>query len=378
MRVCFIVSEYFRWGQFGGYGTITRAVAEGLARRGHEVSALVTRRSPQAKREQRDVESIDGVNVIAVPHSYLQRWLRRGLYRLPQAELYVSIDARFDSWMARRQNPRARHCIWLIDPMSFDEFWNLHADDGGPGKLISRLVFETLQAFGRRAARRADALLSQTRRMVREGAAFYGAAGPVRFAPNAIPVPEAPIAKARRPLILFLGRFDRQKQPEEFFRLAASRPDLRFVAAGAATDPARDRELRRRYGGLANLELPGVVTGERKDRLLRRAWILCNTSLREGLPMSFQEALAYGCALLAAVDPDELVSRFGYHAGDRAFERGLDQLLEAGRWRKLGEAGREHVLETYSTERALDAHETIYREILAGGGAAGRGQGDGA
>ena len=368
MRVCYIVSEYFRWGQFGGYGTITRAVAEGLVRRGHEVFALVTRRGEQAKREQRDLEIVEGVSVVAVPHSYVERWRRRSIYRQPAADLYISIDARFDSWMALRENPGARHCIWLIDPMTFDEFWELHADTGGgPGKLASRVIFNGLQWFGRRAARGADALLSQTRRWVGEGAAFYGAAGPVRFAPNAVEVPEGPITKAERPLVLFLGRFDRQKQPEEFFRLAAATPEIDFVAAGAATEPGRDRKLRERYGGAANLELPGVVTGADKDALLRRAWILCNTSLREGLPMSFQEALAYGCAILAAVNPDELVSRFGYHAEDRRFERGLRELLEEERWRALGAAGREHVVVTNATERALDAHEKIYRELIRGG-----------
>ena len=368
MRICYIVSEYFRWGQYGGYGTITRAVAEGLARRGHEVSALVTRRSEQAKREQPDQESVEGVSVLAVPHSYVERWRRRSIYRRPRADLYVSIDARFDSWMALRQNPEARHCIWLIDPMTFDEFWELHADtEGGPGKLASRVIFNGLQWFGRRAARRADVLVSQTRRWTEEGAAFYGAAGPARFAPNAVELPDGPITKAERPLVLFLGRFDRQKQPEAYFELAAAMPELDFVAAGAATDPERDRELRERWAGVPNLELPGVVTGAEKDALLRRAWILCNTSLREGLPMSVQEALSYGCAILAAVDPDELVSRFGYHAGDREFERGLRALLDGQRWRELGRAGREHVEATNATERALDIHEAIYRELIEGG-----------
>ena len=54
MRLCYVVSEYFKWGQFGGYGTIARAVAEGLVQRGHEVFALVPKRSEEAKRSQRD------------------------------------------------------------------------------------------------------------------------------------------------------------------------------------------------------------------------------------------------------------------------------------------------------------------------------------
>lgn len=370
MRVCFVVSEYFEWGAYGGYGTITRSVAEGLAERGHEIFALVPRRTEQAKREQRDIELIAGVTVVALPHSYLHRWRQPDLYRIPDADVYVSTDARFDSWMAMRRNPEARHCIWLIDPMRFEEFWMLHADSHTTGlpdrRVIARPIFEALAWFGRSAVRGADALMSQTRRWSNDGAHFYGVDREVVFAPNPIELPDLPIAKASEPLILFLGRFDRQKQPESFFELARRFPDYQFVAAGRASDPERDQELRRRYGSIENLQLPGLVTGADKDDLLRRAWVLCNTSLREGLPRSIQEGLSYGCALLAAVNPDELVSRFGVHSPDREFDQGLAHLVEGGRWESLGEAGRSAMDASNERSRALDRHEAIYRAVAAG------------
>ena len=370
MRVCFLVSEFFKWGAYGGYGTITRSVAEGLAERGHEVFALVPRRTEEAKREQRDIELIAGVTVVALPHSYWRRWRQSELYRISDADVYVSTDARFDSWMAMRRNPEARHCIWLIDPMRFEEFWMLHADSRTTGlpnrRVIARPIFETLAWFGRSAVRRADALTSQTRRWSDDGAEFYGVDREVVFAPNPIELPDRPIAKASQPLVLFLGRFDRQKQPETFFELARRFPEYQFVAAGQASDPERDQDLRRRYGSIENLQLPGLVTGADKDGLLRRAWVLCNTSLREGLPRSIQEGLSYGCALLAAVNPDGLVSRFGVHTPSREFDEGLEHLVTDGRWQSLGEAGRTAIHESNERSRALDRHEAIYRAVADG------------
>jgi glycosyltransferase involved in cell wall biosynthesis len=371
MRICYLVSEYFQWGQFGGYGAITRSLAKGLAERGHQVFVLVPKRTEQAKRSQRDFEQIEGVSVVGLPHSYLQRLRRRSQYRLPRADVYVSVDARFDSWMAMQLEPRARHCIWFLDPMDFDTFWSLHHQDPAQAtsfeKLRTRVVFTVLQRFGRAAVKRADALLSQPRQLSPQALAVFGVKGPVRFAPNPIELPRDPIEKAERPLVLFLGRFDWQKQPETFFSLATRFPKVDFVAAGAASDAARDAELRRAWGGLPNLELPGLVSGPAKERLLSRAWILCNTSLREGLPRSFQEALAHRCAIVSAVDPDSCVSCFGYHAADRDFERGLRSLLENQEyqgWRELGRAGQQYIRETHEREHALHVHESIYQSLV--------------
>ncbi|MEE9609064.1 MAG: glycosyltransferase family 4 protein [Myxococcota bacterium] len=369
MRICYIVADYFKWGQFGGYGVITRALAEGLVERGHEVSALVPKRTEQAKREQRDVERVEGVRVFGLPHSYAQRLRRRDIYRRPEADLYVSVDARFDSWLAMRMNPRARHCIWFIDVMDFETFWNQHNEDpagAGPlAKLRTRAILTGLQRFARRAARRADAVFSQPHELPAYARAFYGPDAAVRFAPNPVAVPSGEIVKSERPLVLFLARFDWQKQPETFFALAERFPDVEFVAAGAAADRARDADLRSRFPRVANLTLPGVVVGAEKDALLRRAWILCNTSLREGLPRSFQEAMAYRCALVAAVDPDRVVSRFGYHAAGRDFAAGLRTLFDGERWRELGRAGQEYIRANYERERALDVHEALYRQVLS-------------
>ena len=369
MRIAYLVSEYGLWGRRGGYGSITRALAQGMALRGHEVFALVPGRGTEAPRDRRPRLALEGVTVIALPPSPLARARARRLYHAPHADLFVGVDARLDSWLAMRATPRARHAIWLLDPMSFTAYWSQHREDPRRArrgeKTATRFAFEGLRVFGRAALRRADAVWSQRRELpeaARRALHFHGEA---RFAPNPVDLPDAPIEKSPRPLVLFLGRLDWQKQPERFFALARRFPDVAFVAAGAASDPGREARLRADARAVANLTLAGFVAGAEKDALLRRAWVLCNTSLREGLPHALQEGLAYGCALLARVDPDHVVSRFGAVASGDDFESILAGLLRQGEWRRRARGGRAWIESHHETKRALDGHEALYRELVA-------------
>lgn len=370
MRICYIVSEYFAWGQYGGYGTITRGIAEWLAEQGHEVSVLVPKRTQEAKRDQPDVADVNGVTVFGLPHSYIARLRRREIYSRPHADLYVSVDARLDSWMAMRMNPQARHAIWFIDPMSFETYWAAHNVDPQRASRVTKwktkLVFSSLGRFGRAAVRRADVLLAQAKFLVQFAPEFYRVRKTVHFAPCPVEVPRGPFQKSTEPLVLFLGRFDWQKRPQMFFELAQRHPDVQFVAAGVASDPGEDGYLRRQFGQIRNLQMPGLVVGPEKHELLSRAWILCNSSRREGLPRSFLEGLAYECALLSTVDPDGLSSQFGVHASDGELDMGLRRLLTDDMWRSCGRRGHEYVRDVYEQETAVRKHIELYDAIISG------------
>ena len=59
MRICLISVEIFAWGKFGGFGRATRLIGRELAKRGHEVLAIVPRRQDQGQ-----VEILDGITVL--------------------------------------------------------------------------------------------------------------------------------------------------------------------------------------------------------------------------------------------------------------------------------------------------------------------------
>ncbi len=126
-----------------------------------------------------------------------------------------------------------------------------------------------------------------------------------------------------------------------------------------------------------NVRLLGHIDGPEKLRVLSSACVLVNTSIHEGLPVSFLEALACETPLLACVDPGGLVSTFGVYAG-RFDGSGLDALpsLAAGLERlladadlraRLGQAGRRWVEATHSRERFLEA----FRDLCARAGILG-------
>jgi glycosyltransferase involved in cell wall biosynthesis len=115
--------------------------------------------------------------------------------------------------------------------------------------------------------------------------------------------------------------------------------------------------------------MPGFIdqfSGTALGDLLGESWILVNTAEREGLPTSFLEAFAHGCAVLSRVNPDDLVRQYGEVVATDAFGDGLERLLAGDAWRVRGEGGRRYVHEHYELGNVVDRHLAVYREALHG------------
>jgi glycosyltransferase involved in cell wall biosynthesis len=250
--------------------------------------------------------------------------------------------------------------------------WRDHLVELRHTNLQRRLLFPLTYLYEaspwvKQAVRRADAVLTPAPTELHPRIArLYGADVEPEFVPYPVDLPGTAPRKAERPLILFVGRFDRRKRLELFFDLAVQFPQLDFAAVGRAHDPAYDRHLRERYGAIANLDLPGFVPRFGQPGILdyyERAWILVNTAAREGLPYTFMEAAAFGVAILSGVDPERFASRFGCHAQDGDFAAALRWLLEGDRWRALGQSAAAYVAETWSEEASVRRHLEVYRRL---------------
>jgi glycosyltransferase involved in cell wall biosynthesis len=285
--------------------------------------------------------------------------------------VYHSQEPTIASWHAKRAKPDAIHVVTCRDPRGFAE----HIVELRHTTWKRRVLFPATWLYEasplvRSAVRRADEVLMPTPthlgRRIRE---LYGVEA--RFVPSPVDLPERPATKADDPLALFVGRWDRRKRVERFFELARAFPDVRFVAAGRAHDSSYDAELRNRGGQLPNVEMPGFLDrfeDDRLERLYEQAWVLVNTSAREGLPYSFIEAAAWGCAILSGLDPEGFASRFGRHIDDddsEEWERALRDLLD-GAWRERGSAGRDFVHSIWGEEASVRRHLEVY--VAAGGG----------
>lgn len=142
----------------------------------------------------------------------------------------------------------------------------------------------------------------------RVDAAFFGSLGFRTFVlPN--PVDPALVAAAHGPdhppgrTILWCGRLGAEKRPfaalRVFSRVRERLPDARLLVVGGGTD-AQERELRQ-FARTMVPEDTVEFTGEVADAypLYSRADVMLNTSEREGYPLSFVEALAFGLPVVS-------------------------------------------------------------------------------
>lgn len=354
LHVGLICIELFGDSIYGGFGRSTRFIGRELVKRGVRVSILVPRRSP----ERPDTYELEGMTV----HQFSARqpWRARRLFRAVRADIFHSQDASTGTLLARLAAPRSVHLITFRDPMDRAD-WKIER-----GKM-PRLGWSQYRFFISNplvtfAVRRADALFCAAEFLAPKAAGIFGLKQPPVFLPSPVNIP-ASVRKAERPTVCYMGRMEGRKRVELFLDLAQQCPEIDFIAAGAARDPARDRWLRETYGHIPNLRLTGVLdqfTNPEWSEVLGKSWILVNTSAREGLPTTFVEAAAHRCAILSFTDPDRFASRFGVVAREGALRQGLMDLLVGNRWKTLGDAGWQHVSGIFSVENAMEAHLQAY------------------
>ena len=373
MRICLITTEYFNHGVYGGIGAMARQKATALAQRGVEVYAVTPR-----KKGQKPVEVVDGVTVLSYPGG-LYTGLRESrrysaLFRMIDADIYHTEEPCMGMRLAWEGAPAKKHSVTFMDPRTLTERRKEWQEAGMTGRALwNRVYAHWRSAFDIRAAvRGADRRFARVKSASAKTVRLYGLAEPPEFLPDPIEMASDEVLKAVRPTVCFLGRWDPRKRPEYFFELAKRFPAVRFIAMGGCQPHFAERErwLRERYQGIQNLEMPGWQFGQDKVRILEQSWVLINTSWRENLPVSYLEAAARKCAILAYDNSDDFSSAFGYWArrGDLDdFAKGLTFLLEGDRWRALGERGYEYVRTTHEFDTAMDRHLRIFEQLKGAG-----------
>ncbi len=368
LRVCFVCIEIFGVKKFGGFGRATRILGREMARRGHEVHAVVPLPRSAAKSEF----TLDGIRVVGVPGWSMSAAMKA--FRNCDADIYHSQDTSMGTYLAMRAMPDRAHVITFRDPLDLGDRWTelRYAITGG-GSLFSKLGAILYSAYidnglVRRAVLNGDALFCAAQFLAPKVAKKYRLKRPPQFLPTPVAIAQQS-TKAQRPTVCFVARWDPRKRPELFFDIALKFPDVRFVAVGGSQDAVRDRRLRETYGDIPNLDMPGVINQFESNRLfeiLDESWVLVNTAAREALPNVFIEALAHKCAVLSFSDPDGLTSRFGCCVEEGQLEAGLRFLLENDEWRKRGRRGYEYVERVFSLDRTVDRHLEAYDDILKG------------
>jgi glycosyltransferase involved in cell wall biosynthesis len=360
MRICLISVEIFAWGKYGGFGRATRTIGRELIQRGIEVYAVV----PQRK-GQRPQESLDGITVLSFPP--LLPWKATKLFQACNADIYHSCEPSFLSYLGLNAMPHKKHITTIRDPRDFSD-WKMEFKLPSLNRfqVIFNYFFEN-NIVVRHSIKRMDGVYGPALDLVPKIKKIYRLRQAPEFLPTPVSVPSS-VKKAKEPTVCYLARLDRRKRPAIFLDLAEKFPHVKFIAIGKSRDKSWEAHLRRSYAGLPNLEFAGFVdqfTSNELDRLLSQSWIMINTATREGLPNSFLEAAAAGCAILSHVDTDGFASRFGYHARTDDFEEGLRYLLENDRWRERGKKGRQYVRNTFEMNSSIIKHIDIYTRLMS-------------
>jgi len=160
--------------------------------------------------------------------------------------------------------------------------------------------------------------------------------GKITIVPNGIDIAKVdsnphPPLKDPRPAVIYFSRIKRYKQPHHvllaFRRVLKEVPDAKLVIAGKGSQ-ALSRYVKK-LGMYHTVEIYGKVDEEAKVKLLCRAWLLIQTSMKEGFGLTVLEAAACRTPAVAYNVP-------GLRDSVKHMETGV--LVEPGNIKALAEA----------------------------------------
>ncbi len=381
MKLGVIASEFFdpALGRMGGFGWAARQLAQTFQRHPELGVDLVFIATDIAEDGGQTERVAHGSKVIMrAPHRLAN--LRR--IRRERFDWLLTIDYNLAYSVYLRSLPRTPAIIWVRDPrppsdveeilscripgQEDTEPQGLYCSDGSSMRRVVResWIFQRKLLF----ATPAPSLIGKMRGTFgEEPARCY-------FLPNIIDLRPTRIIKSERPTVVFLGRLDPIKRPWLFVDLARRFPYAEFLLLGQPHFAGR--------GGYELSTLPsnvralGHVGEDDKARILSEAWVSVNTSIHEGLPVSFLESFACETPVLSGQDTDYVASRFGYFYGRflGTGEDGLDAMSDGLRFlldnashrRQMGSEARAWVNRYHSPEAFLAAFQRLTSRSGAG------------
>ncbi len=315
IRVALVIDEYFggMGTAYGGYGFLARYyVARYLPDERIEVEVLLAK-NPRRWAARARCERIDGVKVIIPPgKKFVKSWLGRQRY-----DCYLTIELTHDILKFERSPKPVIH--WVQDPRPWPDWREIETVKLFPEScywcseiydLVNRLYYAGRVRF-----------VSQGRFLDEKARMLYRlpAETPIEYLPNPVDIDYGfdPATYEKKNHVIFVGRIESVKRGWLFCEIARQMPQYEFFMLGQTfREKDRNETVMARYReGIPNLHFVGHVEGEEKQRYIREAKILVNTSIHEALPVTFLEALAYGTLIVSCRNPEDLTSRFGEFVG---------------------------------------------------------------
>ena len=377
-RVMVLVGKYSP--EIGGAEIMAQRLAEGLVRRGMQVTVLtgLTARAPR-----REVMNGVAVRRIGYFHSL----------RIGKIKFFIQMAAMFVQLALRRKqydviHAHQAHWLAFVGAVAGRVFHKpcivtLHSARERFDLLVLRNFLPFGGAMGRYIVRRAEAFIAISNAVAEELPPWGVAWQKIRVIPNGVPIPAAtgPRDAAAREaleipreafLVVFVGALRGDKHPllalEAFALLREKNRAARMIFLGDG--PLRPA-LRARVDELAlgaEVALPG--NARNVPDYLRAADALVMPSDVEGFGLAIAEAMAHRLACVGTRAPGIvelirdgetglLIESHDKHALAAAFERLAG---DAELRRRLGANARAMVAEKFDLEKIVDAHVELFRE----------------
>jgi glycosyltransferase involved in cell wall biosynthesis len=373
-----VANEFFELslGRMGGFGWATRQVAKCFGRDPSLGVDVVFLAGETYGTPEYPESTIHNTRIVLRQKNKLEYYRRLWAERF---DLILSIDYRPNYRSIFWVLPRTPILVWVRDPRPPEDMAKINtaripgAEDIFPQGLKSPDCTSLAEVVNISKWLIRPILFATPAPFLRDKVlGTYGVQpSTVTFLPNIIDIEPGEVIKSEKPTVVFLARLDPYKRPWLFVELARHFPDVEFIFLGK---PHFKGEGAWEPNNLPNnVQLMGHVDGKEKIRILSSAWVLINTSIHEGLAVSFQEALKCETPLLSCLDPENVVSRFGIYVGRYdgtgmegipKFIEGLTHLLENKELRtRLGKEGREWVTENHNKSRFVEVFYNLCSKV---------------
>ncbi|MBW1860024.1 MAG: glycosyltransferase family 4 protein [Deltaproteobacteria bacterium] len=344
MTLGFVVEEFYHEDlrSFGGFGKTVKSISDyyNTQKGPFQCKVILTTRVRFV--DTPTIRRFHNADVLLLPFGDTDRDPFLGQYRTLldslSIDVFVSIDYYPSYNYALTAAPKIPLIVYIRDPRSSDIWRKISAIDLELRERNKETVEELIKLAGQKAAAMKD-LMNMTQKSERKVVFATNARclvdrakktyGLHHIKPYALSHPMVlpnvrPAIYSNTPSLCYVGRLAAVKRFWIVLELAKRFPNITFYMLGDSANPELVDSIIGRYMPLRNVRLLGFTTGEEKARILSSCWALINTSVHEGVPVSFLEAFSYGKCVISCQNPDGLVEKYGYYTGEILGE-GLDE-----------------------------------------------------
>jgi glycosyltransferase involved in cell wall biosynthesis len=178
--------------------------------------------------------------------------------------------------------------------------------------------------------------------------------------------------ETERRYVLWVANFYALKRPQMLLEVARQIPECKFVMVGSPVDAEADvyRDAVAAVEHLPNVEIRGPVPYSEVGSIYSEAFAFTCTSVIEGFPNTYLDALSRRVPVIATFDPDEIICRhrLGFHCQTSdEMVASLRNLLADPKLRvTLGENGWHYVRSTHAVDVVRNRYDDLLAKLMRG------------